>query len=214
MARNIHNEDVTDPTRRTQSGLARRHLPHELVGMQASFHQELALRLVDQFDRLGGRRFAACNVDDLILTDIETMLPSHRANLLCRADKDRHDDAGFGGFNRPAERAFVTRVGHDGSSRRHLLRSSHQPFIFRGRRVADRANRGDASDLVFYFAEHVHLSTRAGKALRRRFAMSSRSRLVTDLWRCQWFRSFSRSGRRFDRRNRCAAALGASNALQ
>ena len=48
--------------------------------------------------------------------------------------------------------------------RRHCTRVGLQPNFS----VLDR---GDASDLVFHFAEHGHLSTRAGKALRRHFAM-------------------------------------------
>jgi len=128
----------------------------------AAFHQQFALRLADQFDRLGGGGFAVGDVDDLVLADVETMLLRHCADLFCRTDKDRHDDAGFRGFERAAKRAFIARVGHNGDRSGHLLCSSNEPLVFRRWRVADRADRGDASDLGVFFVEHDHFSPRAG----------------------------------------------------
>ena len=56
IGRHVHDEDVTDATRGAQPGLSRRHLAHQLIGMQAALHQQLALGLADELDRLRRRR--------------------------------------------------------------------------------------------------------------------------------------------------------------
>ena len=43
IGRHVHDEDMTDAPRGAQAGLARRHLAHQLVGVQAALHQQLAL---------------------------------------------------------------------------------------------------------------------------------------------------------------------------
>src|SRR5262245_6117828 len=65
ICRHIQDEDVADPPRRAQAGLARRHLAHELVRVQAALHQQLALGLVDQLDGLRRCGFAVGHIDDL-----------------------------------------------------------------------------------------------------------------------------------------------------
>ena len=69
------------------------HLAHELIGMQASFHQKLALGLADQLDRLCCRRLAVRRVDELIASDIDPMLLGHGGNLGDRPDQNGNDDA-------------------------------------------------------------------------------------------------------------------------
>ena len=90
---------MADPTRRAQAGLARGHLAHELVRVQAALHQELAFGLVDQLDRLRRRGFAVRHVDDFVATDIETMLAGNAGNLGGRSHEDRNNDARFRCFN-------------------------------------------------------------------------------------------------------------------
>ncbi len=89
ISRHIHDEDVADTPRRTQAGLARGHLAHELVGVQAALHQQLAPGFVDQLDGLCRRRFAVRHIDDLEAVDIETVLASHSGDLRGRTDEDR-----------------------------------------------------------------------------------------------------------------------------
>ncbi len=71
IGRHIHDEDVADPARGAQAGLAGRHLAHEFVGVQAALHQELALGLVDELDRLCRCGVAVRRVDNLKTLDIE-----------------------------------------------------------------------------------------------------------------------------------------------
>src|SRR6266511_3754728 len=82
-------------TRGAQAGLARGHLAHELVRVQAALHQELAFGLVDQLDRFCRRGVAVGHVDDLEAVDIETMLAGDAGNLGGRSHEDRFDDARF-----------------------------------------------------------------------------------------------------------------------
>ena len=85
-----------------QSGARGRHRPHQLVGMQASLHQELALAGFDELDGLGSRRIAVRNIDNLVLADIDTTLARHCRDLCGRPNQDRLDDAEFRCLDRPA----------------------------------------------------------------------------------------------------------------
>ena len=103
----IHDEDMADPARRAQAGLARGHLAHELVGVQAALHQQLALGFVDQLDRLCRGRLAVRGVDDLEAIDVDPVLAGHGGNLRGRTDQDRNDDAGFRRLDGAAQRGLV-----------------------------------------------------------------------------------------------------------
>ena len=50
VGRHVHDEDVTDAPRSSKSGRAKRSPPHQLIGMQAALHQQLAFGFVDQLD--------------------------------------------------------------------------------------------------------------------------------------------------------------------
>ena len=52
VAGHVHDEDVADPPLGAQAGGRRRDLAHQLVGVQAALHQQLALALADQRDGL------------------------------------------------------------------------------------------------------------------------------------------------------------------
>ena len=77
IGRHIHDEDVADPARSAQAGLAGGHLAHQLVRVQAPLHQELAFALVDQLHGLGRGRVAVRRVDDLETTDVEPVALRH-----------------------------------------------------------------------------------------------------------------------------------------
>ena len=102
IGRHVHDEDVADPPRRAQAGRRRTSTcAHQLVGVQAALHQQLALGLADRARRpLPRPPRCARHVDDLEAADIEAVLARHRRDLRGRPDQDRNDDAGFGRFDR------------------------------------------------------------------------------------------------------------------
>ena len=81
ICRHVHDEDMADPPGRAQPGLAGGHLAHQLVGVKAPLHQQLALGLVDELHRLCGCRLAVQGIDDLVAVNVEAVLASHRANF-------------------------------------------------------------------------------------------------------------------------------------
>ena len=64
-----------------QAGLAGRHRAHQLVGVQAALHQQLAFGLVDELDRLGRGRLAVRRIDDLESVDLEIVLAGDGVDL-------------------------------------------------------------------------------------------------------------------------------------
>src|SRR5262249_41938010 len=148
IARHVHDEDVTDAPFRAQASLARRHLAHQLVRVEAALHQELAFRLLDELHRLRRRRMAMRNVDDLEATDVETMLAGYGLNFGGRPDKDGNDDAGVRRFDRAAQRRLFARVNDDGPRGGNLLGPGDQPLALRSGGVADRAERRGAAALT------------------------------------------------------------------
>jgi hypothetical protein len=132
IARHVHDEDMADPPLRAQAGLARRHLAHELVRVQAALHQELAFGLMDQLDRLSSRRVAVGHIDDLETADVETMLTSEGRNLDGRSNQDRFDDTGFRRLDGAAQRRFFAGVHDDGRRWGDLLCPGDQPLVLRG----------------------------------------------------------------------------------
>ena len=104
MARHVHNENVADPPGGSQTGTRAGNCSHELVGVQAALHQQLAPRFMDQLDRLGGGRFAMIGVHDLEMVDIEMMRASNRTNSRGRADKSWNDNARVRSLYRPPQR--------------------------------------------------------------------------------------------------------------
>jgi hypothetical protein len=103
IGRHIHYEDMADPPRGAQAGLARGHLAHQFVGVQAALHQKLALGFADEFDPLYRGRSAVGYVDDLEAVDPKAVFARNRGNLGGRPHQDRNDEASFGGFDRTAQ---------------------------------------------------------------------------------------------------------------
>ena len=72
--------------RRAQPAFARHHRAHQLVGVQAAFHEALGPPLADQPHAFLGRCVAMRCIDDLESRDIEAVLvgdcfdPTDRAN--------------------------------------------------------------------------------------------------------------------------------------
>ena len=72
--------------------------PHQLVRMQAAFHQQLPLAFTDEL-----YRFARCGVtvrlvDNVEAIDVETMLARYGFDFSRGTYQDRDDNSSFGGF--------------------------------------------------------------------------------------------------------------------
>jgi hypothetical protein len=121
VSRHVHDENVADPPRGAQSGSRCGHGPHKLVGVQTALHQQLALPLVDQFDRLCRGFIAMGDIDDLEFSYVEFVVASDSGDLRCRSNENWDDDSGLGRLDRTTKRCLVARVDHDRRRRRGAL---------------------------------------------------------------------------------------------
>jgi hypothetical protein len=115
---------------------------HQLVGVQAAFHQELAAPLANERDALGGRLVAVRGVDDLVAADVDLVRGRRCGDFRARSDQDGNDDPELGGFDRAAQRGLVAGMHHDGLGGRDLFRLCDQPLVFRVRRWSKHADLG------------------------------------------------------------------------
>src|SRR5262245_57338910 len=76
------------------------------------------------------------------------MLAGDGRNLRHRSDEDWFDNAGFGRFDGAAQGRLFAGVNDDGRRRRHLLGPGDQPLVFRARRIAERADCRDVTDVA------------------------------------------------------------------
>jgi len=81
------------------SSRARGDAVHELIGMEAALHQELALGASDHLDGLIRCRVAMGNIDDFVAADIECMLVRYDRDLGGWPDQGRDADADLGGLD-------------------------------------------------------------------------------------------------------------------
>jgi hypothetical protein len=102
IGRYIHDKDVAYPPRRAQSRARRRHSTHQLVGMQAALHQELAFALVDKLHGFGRSGIAVGNVNELKSANID--LDSLAIVLIFRAGPTR-----MGSINRRSAASVAPR---------------------------------------------------------------------------------------------------------
>ena len=151
VRRDVHDEHVTDPPGRPQPGRAGGHGPHQLVGMQAAFHQELALALADQLDAPVGCRIALRRIDQREAADFDLVPTRGRSDFRRRSDEYRLDDADLGRFGRSSQRCLVTGMNHDGPGRGDLFGAGDELFVLRVRPTTDRTDLrriNDGADLV------------------------------------------------------------------
>ena len=74
VGENVHHHTLTPP-RRTQAGRPwKGHGPHQLVGMQAALHQQLAPALADQLDPLGRCLVAVQRIHQRKAADVDLVL--------------------------------------------------------------------------------------------------------------------------------------------
>jgi hypothetical protein len=95
MVRNIHDEDVADTAGGAKPGLALRDCPEELIGMEASFHQQLGFACANNLDRLLCCRLTVRNIDDVEALNVETVCFGHAADALLGSDQNRINYSGL-----------------------------------------------------------------------------------------------------------------------
>src|SRR3954447_18703736 len=114
-SRKITVEDMADAPVGTQSAGLRSHGAHDLVGMQATLHQDLALAFMDQLDaarRRSGLRLRG--VDDLVTGDVQAVLRGDVLDPSGGADKDRLDDTCLRRLDSASQRTLVAGMDNDG----------------------------------------------------------------------------------------------------
>jgi len=134
MARNVNDEDVAYPPSRSQASTRARHGSHELVGMQAAFHQQLALPFMHHLDGPGGRRLAMTNIHDPESVNIKVLLVGDRGDPRGWPHEGRNDNAFVGRLYSAPQRRLIARVHDKGCCGGHFLCTSEQTIILtRGR---------------------------------------------------------------------------------
>ena len=82
MPRDVHDEDVADAASGPQPGFALHDFGQQLIGMQASLHQEFGLARADELDSLLGGGLAVRHVDDLGVAEVERKRLRHCGDLV------------------------------------------------------------------------------------------------------------------------------------
>ena len=100
IGRHIHQENVADPAIGAQAIGTRDDLTHQLVGVQAAFHQCLGIAGAYQRNCQRCRVMAVRGIDDADAVQVDAEFLGDRADLVFRADEDRLDDAFLKGDDR------------------------------------------------------------------------------------------------------------------
>ena len=77
IGRHVHDEDMADPAGGAKSGIARRHLLHQFVGVKAALHEQFSFTAADEFDGLFGRCVAVRRAFKPESRDVDTGGRSH-----------------------------------------------------------------------------------------------------------------------------------------
>ena len=131
MGRHVHDEHMADPPRGAQAGRGGRNRPHQFVGVQAALHQQFALGLVNELNRLAPprHRCAARRRSRSQLMSMPIAVRGRR-DLARRADQNGHDDPGGGGFDCAAQRCLIAGMHDDRGRGRNVLRPRDQALVF------------------------------------------------------------------------------------
>ena len=87
---------MADAPFRPQPSARGGHLAHQLVGVKAAFHQELALPRPYQLDRLSRSRMAVGRIDQFEFPDIDLGVARDIADFCLRSDQKRLDQTRLG----------------------------------------------------------------------------------------------------------------------
>ncbi len=131
VPRHVHDEAVADAPRGAQPRVAPDHRAHQLVGVQAAFHQRFRAPGAHLRHRLVGRLLAERRIDDRERGDVE---PGFRGNFpdpRRGTDQDGRDQPGLGGIDRALQRTLVARMRDRGRRWRQRLAALDQRWYLR-----------------------------------------------------------------------------------
>ena len=131
MARHVHHEAMADAARSAQAAFAAHHSAHQLVCVQAAFHQGIDLAAQGHRDRRIGRGMAVRRIDDGDVREIDADLLRSRFDLRARADQRRCDEAQRGGRKGRLQRHGIGRMNHRDAQRRQAARCGDQTVVVR-----------------------------------------------------------------------------------
>src|SRR3569832_2056713 len=86
IRRHIHDEYVTDATSCSQTAVARHNGRHQLIRVQAAFHQDLRFAFANLTDSGCGGRVTMWNVDDFEISEIDSVCCLHLCYLRSLSD--------------------------------------------------------------------------------------------------------------------------------
>ena len=125
----IHHEAVAHSPRGAQARFALDDGAHQLVGVQAAFHQRFGLALSYELDRLRGGFLAVLRLDDRQPRDIDVVLLRHGLDACLGPDQNRRDQAEPGRVYCTAQRAFVAWMCYRYCGRWQRFAEVEQPLV-------------------------------------------------------------------------------------
>ena len=94
---------MAEPSFGAQAGRAGGDAVHQLIGVQAALHQELAFALADELNRLIRRGVAVRRVDNFEAADVEPVRASDGGNFRNGPHENGDDDAGVRSLDRASQ---------------------------------------------------------------------------------------------------------------
>ena len=117
---------MADAPRGAQACCRRHHRSHQLVGVQAAFHQRLDLAGARHRDCALSGRMAVFGIDDAVSRDIDLLRFCCRADLRLGPDQHRHDQLAPRGLEGAEQRVAIARVNDRARDRFNTLAALEQ----------------------------------------------------------------------------------------
>ena len=117
----VHDEHVTQAPAVAQPGVGPHDLVHQLVGMQAAFHQSAALGAPAQGDRLRGRHLGCFRFDDAKPGNVPPLALRDRLDARRWPNQHRRDQPLARGIQCAHQGNLVDRISHRHGQRRQPL---------------------------------------------------------------------------------------------
>ena len=121
---------MADATCRTQPAFARNNRRHQLICVQAAFHQYFGLAFSDKRDSFCCRRMAMRHVDDFEIAEIDPCGGCGLRDLGSRSNQQWHDQSVARGLDCPCQSRRFTRMGHCSWNRRQAFAPRQKSFVF------------------------------------------------------------------------------------